>query len=214
MKELLSPGYGGAEKRPEVVEITDEPEGAGIPDAAGEGAVRDDPRVRRPYTEREMMDMQTMRSPRYPGDDPEYHHGVRGGLWERIGRLGSIAPVMGNPSLDPAAGDMIAVSYMAGYGSDAEIGHDSIGGIDDMVLGNVDATRELDAPSATEGSPLQIAPHESVYSDEHGLGTHNLRIGPAESGEAMSWTSEFKLYEHEPESNGRRGDDFDYTDEL
>lgn len=189
------------EEHPAVAEVRDVGE---IPDAEGEGAVRGDPRIRRRYTPEETAEMESIRSPRYPGDDPEHHHSVPGArdAWDAAERLGTIAPVMGNPSIDPAAGDLVAVSYMAGYGGEAMVGYDAMDGVDQLVLGNVDATRELEVESATEGGPLRLAAHESVFSDSHGLGTHGLRIGPVESGEAVSWDSEYRLYGHEPEAGG------------
>lgn len=55
--------------------------------------------------------------PDYPGQDPGDHHAGEGDdLGEQLESISAIAPVMGNPSLDPAGGSMVAVSYMAGYG--------------------------------------------------------------------------------------------------
>lgn len=80
---------------------------------------RGDPRIRRPYAPEEIAEMESIRSARYPGDDPEHHHGDH--PWDG---LATTAPVMGNPSLDPVAGDLVAVSYMAGYSGEAMVGFD------------------------------------------------------------------------------------------
>jgi len=112
-----------------------------------------------------MDEEKSIRSARYPGDDPGYHHSPSGGIWKSAEALGTIAPVMGNPSMDPAAGDLIAVSYMAGFGGEAAVGHDAMGGVDAMVLGDVDATQELKVESSTEGGPLELAPNESIYNN-------------------------------------------------
>lgn len=130
----LVPGFRGPGK---VTERTNrrapEPRRAGEPPIAG--GARDDPRIRRPYTEREMARMDSIRSPRYRGDDPEHHHSVPEArdMWDAVERIGTIAPVMGNPSIDPANGDLIAVSYMCGYGRDTPIGHDAMEGVDRLV---------------------------------------------------------------------------------
>jgi hypothetical protein len=108
---------------------------------------------------------------------------------------------MGNPSLHPAGGDLIAVSYMAGDGSDVPWDHDAMDGVDWLVLGHADATRELAVDSATGGTgsgPLRVEPEESVYSDDHLLGTHDMRIDAGQAGDDCDWCAELRLWEHEP----------------
>lgn len=116
--------------------------------------------------------------PDYPGDDPCYHHDPSPGkgTFGTAERLSTLAPVMGNPSLDPAAGSLVQVSYMCGYGGEAAVGHDAIDGVDRLVTGEADANGELEIGSATEGGPLELAPDESVYE---GRG-HNTYIEDGE----------------------------------
>ncbi len=138
-----------------------------IPDAAGEGAVRDTPRAQREDARRKMR---SVRSPRYPGDDPENHHAVPDArnVWEASERMGSIAPVMGNPSIDPATGDLVAVSYMCGYGGEAMIGHDACDGVDRYVTGEADANENLRTQGWHGGTPLAMHPDESIMRDDRG----------------------------------------------
>ncbi|WP_161570065.1 hypothetical protein [Salinigranum halophilum] len=149
----------------------------------------DDVTVRRPYTDREEYEFRSLRSPRYRGDDPAWHHNPPGNsVWERVMNLASTAPIQGNPSLDPAVGDMVQVSAMAGYKAGEDVGHDSMEGVSGMVTGSVDARRELEAPSATQGSPTQMAPDESIFSDDMGFGDMGLsyQLTPGEREDDMA----------------------------
>ncbi len=152
----------GAESNEETVRARHEPEKRALRPPPRE---KSDPRIRRPYTPEEERKMDSVRSHRYRGDDDEYHHGGRPdeGPIDTISRLGTIAPPMGNPSLDPASGDPVMVSYLCGYGRDTEFGHDAMDGVDRMVTDTeVDANDELRVSSATEGGPLQLAPEEDM----------------------------------------------------
>jgi len=83
---------------------------------------------------------------------------------EAAERFVTIADVHGRPTLDPATSPW-DVSRLAGYGDGDEEGNfDSMQGVADMVMGNVDANRELDAPSHHGGdNPMDMAPTESLY---------------------------------------------------
>ena len=197
-----------------------EPAGS-VPDAAGEGRVgvppEQDPRVNAPRSEEKRLREQSMRHPDYPGDDPEWHHKPEGrDMWHRVNKMSTIAPIQGNASLDPAAGDMIQVSYMAGLGSDAEVGFDTFSGVAEMVTGEVDASRELATPSVTPGTPLQMGPSESSYSDDVADGkSHTLALDERESGRSFAWTAEMSMHEGEPEAGGMETQsDFDYMEEM
>ena len=65
-------------------------------------------------------------------------------------------------SLDPVT-SIHDVSNMAGYNGSM---YDSMEGVDEMALGRVDARRELDVESATEGPPWQVNEHESILFAE------------------------------------------------
>lgn len=97
--------------------------------------------------------------PRDGGSDPDPDTGDGASMWERIEGQAAIAPVMGNPSLEPAHRPY-EVAMMAGWG--AGDGYDAMMDVDKMVLGEVDATRELEANSATEGRPLQLGRSEDL----------------------------------------------------
>lgn len=128
--------------------------------------------------------------PDYPGQDPGYHHAGEGdNLGERVESIGAIAPVMGNPSLDPAGGSMVAVSYMAGYGRETEVGYDAMDGISGIALSHRDATAELAVEDPTPGDPLEIAPGESVYGDTTRLETRNTR--------GRDWCADLRLADNE-----------------
>lgn len=99
-------------------------------------------------------------------DNKQQEPGSRS-LWDRIAKLGSIREIHDSPAtLKP--GDMSNVSEMAGWS--AKGGHDAMDGVDRMALGETDATRELEAESATEGGPLELADGESCYDDRNGTG--------------------------------------------
>jgi hypothetical protein len=119
--------------------------------------------------------------------DEDHEHAAGGGsLWSSIMRMASIRPVQGDPSMDPAPA-MHRVSEMAGWSGAG--GHDALQGVDKLVTGEVDANRELETPSATEGTPLQLAPDESVFSDDLGLGTHRA----AASRDRGDWCADLRL---------------------
>jgi len=228
LRELTDPGYGPPEtgskpsanevnsrkKRreprsgPVVQEVTPDERKAG---SAAEAAPKKDPRIRRPYSEQEMAEMRSVRSARYPGDDPEYHHAGSGRtMWERAEHLGSIAPVMGNPSIDPANGDLITVSYMAGYGGEAEVGHDAMQGVDRMVTDpRVDATSELRFESHHGGPHLSMTRDESIFSGDAGWGEKGLTYdeGPAQG---QDWCLGMTVQDDERPLGGT----FDWTNEL
>ncbi len=71
--------------------------------------------------------------------------------------LAGIAPVTRH-SLDPVTSPW-DVSRMAGFNGQF---HDSMQGVDQMVMGNVDALAELEAPSSTPGTPMDVHPSESI----------------------------------------------------
>lgn len=138
--------------------------------------------------------------PDYAGDDPGYHHdpSPSEGAAATANRLGTIAPVMGNPSLDPAGGSMVAVSYMAGYGGDADVGHDAMDGVHLLVTGEADANRELEVESATEGGPLDVADDESIYRGE----AAKMAMTPDDGYECRDWCSALELHEAEAPEGG------------
>jgi hypothetical protein len=115
-------------------------------------------------------------------------------VWERIGRAATIAPVLGDPSLDPAD-DPWDVATMAGWGDVREdgSGHDAMMGVGQMATGEADAMAELDVDSATDGGPMELADDESIigYSgyepdDNEPSDTGWLSLG---SSERMDWTT-------------------------
>lgn len=173
-----------AEERADRRRLEEHRDAGAIPDAAGEG----DPRIRRPYTRREMAEMESIRSARYQGDDPSYHHGIKGArdAWDAAERLGTIAPVLGNPSLDPASGDLVAVSYMCGYGGEAMVGHDACDGVDRYVTGEADANENLRVEGHHGGPPLAMSPDESVMRDDLGFGDMGATVPDGPAGD-MDW---------------------------
>lgn len=115
---------------------------------------------------------------------PDYDHGGRGrDIWERTEKVGSIAPVQGRPTMDPAP-PMHQVAMMTGWLP----GHnDPLEGIDKMVTGEVDARQELRVESNTPGSPLQLGMTESVYSDDTCEGSHGCSLSAEEKGDRTDW---------------------------
>jgi hypothetical protein len=123
------------------------------------------------------------RRPESADEPPEYEHGAAPGT------LGSIAPVQGNPSLDPA-GSMLGPARMAGW-SPAAADYDALQGVGELATpGGPDATRELLVSSSTEGGPLDLAPDESAFDDTLGRGTHSLSLDEGERGD---WTVGLRL---------------------
>lgn len=138
----------------------------------------DDPTVRRPPTDAEEYQRRSLRSSRYAGDDP--HHGYQGRgqtVWDRVLDLVTVEPPLGSPSTDPMPADAgPALASMAGWNG-GEIGHDAMDGIDRLVTGEVNAMREMEAPSATRGTPLQMEESESVYRSMDDT-VHGLSLPP------------------------------------
>jgi len=66
--------------------------------------------------------------------------------------------------LDPVT-SIWDIAYLAGYGSG---GYDTFQGVDDMVLGHVDAMHELDVGKGPSDAnhPLSLAPEESIFADD------------------------------------------------
>lgn len=119
-------------------------------------------------------------------------------IWSRAERHAYIAPVQGEPSLEPADAPW-EVAMMAGWAGDEEgRGHDAMQGVEAMALGDVDACAELDVESATPGTPLELGPSESIYSDNTGRGNMTLEV--ATDG---GWMREFMLaWDETPGADG------------
>lgn len=136
--------------------------------------------------------------PDYDGQvDPDASAPRGDTIWERAEHMSTTAPIMGNPSMDPANPAMHELAEMAGW-SQSHWGHDPMQGVAGMAMGYVDANQELEAPSATEGGPLQLDPTESVYSDDLGAGTHGLGFAAGRE-DVMGDMAEFHMYDAEAE---------------
>lgn len=95
--------------------------------------------------------------------------------------------VHGNHTLDPVT-SVHDIAYMAGYGGDA---WDAIDGVDLLVTGDVDAMKELEAPSATRGGPLELDDDESIFNDDTGHG--DMAVLMPNEGAGTDWTSYMRL---------------------
>jgi hypothetical protein len=121
------------------------------------------------------------------GRDPD-EGGGDDNAWARAERRATIAPVMGDPSVDPAH-EPWEVTYMAGWGGPGGGEYGTLQGVDDYVVGDADATRELRAPSATAGGPLRIADGETIYEDRANTGIMSTRLRPEEDPSRTDWCS-------------------------
>jgi hypothetical protein len=95
-----------------------------------------------------------------------------GSVWDRVGRVSTIAPVMGDPGVEPADNPW-EVAMMAGWGdvNDDGRGHDALQGAEELLLGEADATafmtvdptpNEDRAPMLTfQGDEAQLTAEES-----------------------------------------------------
>lgn len=110
---------------------------------------------------------------------------------EQLEEYVQIGQIHGNYTLDPVT-SIHDISHMAGYGGD---GFDAMGGIDLLVMGDVDAAGELEAPSATTGGPLKLDENESILNDDSGHGDMALFTEP-ETGDGVNWT-EYMMIEDE-----------------
>lgn len=104
-------------------------------------------------------------------------------IWDRVAEVADIAPVHGDPSMEPADSPW-EVAMMAGWGDvdDRGRGHDAMMGVDRMVTGDVDAMRELHVDSATRGGPLTLERSEDM----------DTRIDPGEElgyADQGDWTT-------------------------
>lgn len=90
----------------------------------------------------------------------------------------TIAPVTSH-TLDPVTSPE-DVHRLAG--GDARF-HDSMEGVDAMVMGDVDAMSELQVESNTPGSPMQLGPEESIFD---GQGRHD-ELGDEEDPGKFDW---------------------------
>lgn len=124
---------------------------------------------------RELMESSGVREeePEPPGPDrappPD-----KESIWDRVGAVSTIAPVQGDPSIEPA-NEPWELAMMAGWGDPEERGrgHDALGGVEDLLLGKVDAMKEMDADLEDGGSPLQLREEERMdrrVEADHGLG--------------------------------------------
>jgi hypothetical protein len=88
----------------------------------------------------------------------------------RLARAAEMAPVTPH-TLDPVTG-VHEVAHLAGFGpSPAGGGHDAFEGVAEMVydvdgLGERDAMEELHFDDGTPGPVLQLAPDESIFSED------------------------------------------------
>lgn len=108
---------------------------------------------------------------------------------EAVQDYGTIAPVHGDPSLDPVT-TPFDVARMAGYGSGS---FDALEGVDKMVMGEVDATREMHVDSETDGGPMQMGPLETIFSDDAGFGDMNLGLTAEEDPSNRDWCKELRF---------------------
>jgi hypothetical protein len=109
------------------------------------------------------------------GNDEERESG--GSIWDRVTSITGIQPVMGNPGFE-GTGRMHEVADMAGWAG--EDGQDALLGVGKMATGEIDATQELDAPSQTNGGPLELADGESAFDDRHNTGVMTTGLTPEE----------------------------------
>ena len=84
-------------------------------------------------------------------------------VWDRVTEVSSIAPVHGDPSLEPADNPW-ELAMMAGWGDPEGLdrGHDAMMDVDLLVTGEVDAMEELRIDSATPGGVLSLGPNEQL----------------------------------------------------
>ena len=123
---------------------------------------------------------------REPPDEPTDNSRSR---LRRLQDQARIAPIQGNPSLDPVTSPW-DVARMAGYDGDA---YDAMAGVDKMVTGEADAMEEMELETATEGTPLELAADESLLSDDTGEGDLTLDIDPAADPENIDWAAEMRI---------------------
>jgi len=100
----------------------------------------------------------------------------KGSMWDRVAEASTIAPVHGDHSIEPA-NEPWELAMMAGWGDPDERGrgHDALGGVEDLLLGKVDAMEELGADLEDGGSPLQLTEEERM--DTRIEADRGLRVG-------------------------------------
>lgn len=128
--------------------------------------------------------------PREP-EGPEYGREPGEDAASAVSRQAEAAPVHGNPTLDPVT-TVWDVALMAGYGDGA--GYETMQGVDDYVLGKKDAMQEARVSSETEGGPLDLEKHESIYSDDAGFGDLTIALREEERVDTMDWRAEERSY--------------------
>lgn len=164
------------------------PAGGASPRAEGhdDSTERTTDKKRRPRGERE----RSAHHSEYAGSGEGYRHGApeAGSVWERLCAVSRMAPVHGDPTLDPA-GDAVAVSEMCGYNAGAA-GFSVLDGPDRLATGEADAGRFLRVEGSTPGPPLRLGPRELAgYLDVDGRGTHDTGLGARRA----DWTRELGL---------------------
>jgi hypothetical protein len=171
LKRPPPPGYDGAvrrhTRRPRAERAADE--------ARTADEVVEDPEDWKP-NENDMRGVDTRGGPEYGRRDDEDELGA-------AGRQATMAPVHGDPSLDPVT-TIWDIANMAGYGDGP--GYDALDGVDRMVTGEADASRELRVESNTEGSPLDVG--TSLFSDAGG----ELRLGRDEDPAERDWKADLR----------------------
>lgn len=93
-------------------------------------------------------------------------------------RLHRIAPVTEH-RLDPVTTPH-DVANMAGFNGRS---HDAMQGVDQMVMGHVDAVAELEVDSATPGSPMQVHESESILNQDR----RHDQLSEDEHGTSFDW---------------------------
>lgn len=113
---------------------------------------------------RELMESSDVRSEESEPPGPETAPPPdKESIWDRVGAVSTIAPVQGDPSIEPA-NEPWELAMMAGWGDPEERGrgHDALGGVEDLLLGKVDAMEELGADLEDGGSPLSLRDDERM----------------------------------------------------
>lgn len=106
----------------------------------------------------------------------------------------TVGQVHGDYGLEPVT-SVHDISDMAGYSGGG--GFDAMDGVDKLVLGEADAMKELRPESATEGTPLELAPDESLLTDDVGHGDLTTGVPEEEDPKNIDWMAEFRV-----ENNG------------
>lgn len=128
------------------------------------------------------------RSPKHGGGPREMGREPTENAGEAMERQATIRPVHGDHSLDPVTTPW-DIARLAGYGDDA---YETMQGIDDLVMGRRDAMREARVESETEGGPLDLEVHESLYSDDADFGDLNTGLREGERIGDCDWCRELR----------------------